>query len=174
MRWARIRSTLTYRITPRFQAGVEFNPLPTRERVNPVVNWLAIPEGSKTPDVIVGTSSDRIGTPGGERFYATASKNLRCETKLPVASYFGLAYGTHQDWKRMIGGVNLGFTESFSSMVIFDGVHVHPLANFRRGRHVFTFLLVRSRQPGLSCSISFQVSAIGLPVALTRTLQVPE
>ncbi len=154
-RRARVRSTLTYRITPRLQAGVEVNPLSTRERANPLVNWLAVRESSKIPAVIVGTSSDRIGTPGGQSFYATASKNLKRETKLPIAPYFGLAYGTYRDSLRMIGGINVGFTESLSSMVIFDGFNVHPLVNFNYKRHVFTFLLVRSRKPGLSYSISF-------------------
>lgn len=155
VRRARVRSTLTYRITPRLQAGVEINPLSTRERANPLVNWLAVPESAKRPAVIVGTSSDRIGTPGGQSFYATASKNLKRETKLPIAPYFGLAYGTYLDSLRMIGGINVGFTESLSSMVIFDGFHVHPLVNFGYRRHVFTFLLVRGRQPGLSYSVSF-------------------
>ena len=40
-------------------------------------------------------------------------------------------------------------------MAMFDGVHVHPLVNFNYERHVFTFLLVRGREPGLSYSISF-------------------
>lgn len=152
---ARVRSTLTYRVTPRLQAGVEVNPLSTRERVNPLVNWLALPESSRMPAVIVGTSSDRIGTPGGQSFYATASKSLKRETKLPIAPYFGLAYGTNQDSLRMIGGINVGFTESLGSMVIFDGFNVHPLVNFSHGRHVLTFLLVRGQKPGLSYSISF-------------------
>ncbi|MCY4374468.1 MAG: hypothetical protein OXC31_11895, partial [Spirochaetaceae bacterium] len=152
---ARVRSRLTYRITPRLQAGIEANPLSTRERANPLVNWLAVPESARMPAVIIGTSSDRIGTPGGQSIYATASKNLKRETKLPIAPYFGVAYGTHQDSLRMIGGINVGFTESLGSMVIFDGFNVHPLVTFGHGRHVFTFLLVRSRKPGLSYSISF-------------------
>ena len=152
---ARVRSTLTYRITPRLQAGVEVNPLSSRERANPLVNWLAVPERSRIPAVIVGTSSDRIGTPGGQSVYATASKNLKRETKLPIAPYIGLAYGTHQDSLRMIGGINVGFTESLGSMVISDGFNVHPLVNFSRGRQVFTFLPVRDQNPGLSNSISF-------------------
>lgn len=39
----------------RLQAGVEVTPLSTRERLNPLVNWLAVPEGAKTIPVIVGT-----------------------------------------------------------------------------------------------------------------------
>ena len=73
------------------------------------------------PAVIVGTSSDRIGTPAGQSFYATASKNLKRETKLPIAPYFGLAYGTYHDSLRMIGGINVGLTESLGSMVTSMG-----------------------------------------------------
>ena len=43
VRRAQVRSTLTYRITPRLQAGIEVNPRSRRERANPLVNWLAIP-----------------------------------------------------------------------------------------------------------------------------------
>jgi hypothetical protein len=155
VRRAQLRSTLTYRLTPRLQAGIEVNPRSTEERANPLVNWLAVPETLKTPAVIIGTSSDRIGTPGGQSFYATASKNLKRETKLPIAPYFGIAYGTYQDRLRYIGGLNIGFTEQLGALVIFDGVHVHPLLNFSYNRHVFSFLLVRGKEPGLSYSISF-------------------
>lgn len=155
VRRAQMRSTLTYRINARLQAGIEVNPRSTRERVNPLVNWLAVAEGANKPAVIVGTSSDRIGTPGGQSVYATASKNLKRETGLPIAPYFGVAYGTYEDRLRPIGGISLGFTERLNAMAMFDGVTVHPLVNFNYQRHVFTFLLVRGREPGLSYSISF-------------------
>lgn len=119
------------------------------------MNWLAVPETLKRPAVIIGTSSDRIGTPGGQSFYATASKNLRRETKLPIAPYAGVAYGTYEDRFRFIGGLNIGFTERLTSLVIFDGVHVHPLLTFSHRRHIFSFILVRSKEPGVSYSISF-------------------
>ncbi len=155
VRRAQVRTTVTYRITPRLQAGVEVNPRSTEEKVNPLVNWLALPETKNTPAVIAGTSSDRIGTPSGQSFYATASKNLKRETKLPIAPYFGLVYGTYEDRFRPIGGLNVGFTENLTALVIFDGVHVHPLLNFSWRRHAVSFLLVRGRQPGVSYSISF-------------------
>lgn len=155
VRRAMVRTTLTYRITPRLQAGVEVNPLSTRERVNPLLNWLAVPEGTRMPAVIVGTSSDRIGTPGGQSFYATASKNLERETGLQLAPYFGVAYGTYEHRFRAIGGISIGFTEAMGSMVIFDGAHVHPLLRFGFRRQVFSFLLVRGRHPGVGYSVSF-------------------
>jgi len=155
VRRAQVRTTLTYRLTPRLQAGIEVNPRSTEEKANPLVNWLAVPEGKNRPAVIVGTSSDRIGTPGGQSFYATASKNLKRETKLPIAPYFGVAYGTYQDRLRYIGGLSIGFTEQLGALVIFDGVHAHPLLNFSHQRHVFSFLLVRGKDPGISYSVSF-------------------
>src|SRR5712692_11031122 len=87
---ASVRTTLTYRLVPTLTAGVEYNP--RAGKVSPLANWLAIPEAKNTPAVILGTSSDRIGTPSGQSFYATASKNLKRETKLPIAPYFGIAY----------------------------------------------------------------------------------
>ena len=155
VRRAQVRTTLTYRITPRLQAGVEVNPRSTKEKANPLVNWLALPETKNIPAVIIGTSSDRIGTPSGQSFYATASKNLKRETRLPIAPYFGFVYGTYENRFRPIGGLNIGFTGNLTALVIFDGVHVHPLLNFSYRRHVFSFILVRGYQPGVSYSISF-------------------
>jgi hypothetical protein len=150
---ARWRNTLTYRFHPRVSAGIEYNPL--AGKVSPLANVLAMKETNQRPALILGTSSDRIGTPTGQSFYATFSKNLRRETRLPIAPYVGAAYGTYEHRWRAIGGVNIGFTERITALVVFDGVHVHPLLNYSRGRHVFSFLLVRGRDPGVSYSISF-------------------
>ena len=56
---------------------------------------------------------------------------------------------------RAIGGLNVGFTEWLSSLLIFDGIHVHPVLNFSYKRHGISFLLVRGRDPGVSYSIIF-------------------
>jgi hypothetical protein len=104
---------------------------------------------------MLGTSSDRIGTPSGQSFYVTVSKNLKPQIKLPLAPYIGLAYGTHEDRLRIIGGLNIGFAERVSALIIFDGVHVHPLLSLSKSRHTFSFILVRGRDPGISYSISF-------------------
>jgi hypothetical protein len=150
---ATLRTTLTYRFIPTFSAGIEYNPL--AGRVSPLANWLAVKETLNRPALILGTSSDRIGTPEGQSFYATFSKSLKRETRLPIAPYIGVAYGTYEDRLRPIGGLNIGFTEQLTALAIFDGVHVHPLLSYSKERHVFSFLLVRGRHPGLSYSISF-------------------
>ncbi|HEV2706311.1 MAG TPA: hypothetical protein VGV59_10330 [Pyrinomonadaceae bacterium] len=150
---ARWRNTLTYRFHPRLTAGVEYNPL--SDKVSPLANLVALTETHKRPALILGTSSDRIGTPSGQSFYATLSKNLKHATGLPLAPYVGVAYGTFEDRLRVIGGLNITFDERWSSTVLFDGVRLHPIANYTRGRHQFGVLFERGRHPGLSYSVSF-------------------
>ena len=150
---AKWRNTLTYRFHPRFTAGIEYNPL--AGKVSPLANVVAITETHLRPALILGTSSDRIGTPSGQSFYATFSKSLKHFTGLPVAPYVGVAYGTFEDRTRAIGGLNITFDEHWSSTILFDGVRVHPLINYTRGRHQFGVILERGRNPGASYSISF-------------------
>ncbi len=150
---ASVRTTLTYRFHPRLTAGVEYNP--RVGEVAPIANLLAITETERRPALILGTSSDRIGTPSGQSFYGIFSKNLKRETGLPIAPYAGLAYGTYEDRLRPVGGLNIYFDKKFSAVITYNGVHVHPLFNFTYKRHVLSFVMVRGRDPGMSYSISF-------------------
>jgi hypothetical protein len=147
------RNTLTYRIHPRLTAGVEYNPL--AGKVSPLANLVALTETLKRPALILGTSSDRIGTPYGQSFYATFSKNLKQATGLPIAPYVGAAYGTFEERVRVIGGLHINLAERWSSTILFDGVRVHPLLIYTRGRHQFGVIFERGRNPGLSYSVSF-------------------
>ena len=56
---------------------------------------------------------------------------------------------------RAIGGLNIGFSETVTSLVIFDGVHVHPTFNTSLKSHTISFLFIRGRDPGLSYSVAF-------------------
>jgi hypothetical protein len=150
---AKWRNTLTYRFHPRFTAGIEYNPL--AGKVSPLANLVAVTETHRRPAMIIGTSSDRIGTPSGQSFYATISKSLKHHTGLPIAPYVGVAYGTFEDRARVIGGLSITANEHWSSTILFDGVRVHPLANYTRGRHQLGVILERGRNPGVSYSISF-------------------
>jgi hypothetical protein len=147
------RNTLTYRFHPRFTAGIEYNPL--AGKASPIANIVALTETHRRPALIIGTSSDRIGTPSGQSFYATFSKSLKHATGLPVAPYAGVAYGTFDDRARAIGGLNITLGDRWSSTILFDGVRVHPLINYTHGRHQFGLIMERGRNPGVSYSISF-------------------
>ena len=59
---AKWRNTLTYRFHPRVTAGIEYNPL--AGKVSPLANVVVLTETQQRPALILGTSSDRIGTPG--------------------------------------------------------------------------------------------------------------
>jgi hypothetical protein len=154
---ASLRTTLTYRLHPRLTAGIEVNPRAdvARGRVSPLLNWLALSETEKRPALIIGTSSDRIGTPTGQSFYATLSKNLQRESGLPVAPYAGIAYSTFERRWLALAGLNVRLTRSVSSTISFDGVRVHPLINYTRGMHVFSFILAFANRPGFSYSLTF-------------------
>lgn len=150
---AKWRNTLTYRLHPRLTAGIEYNPL--AGKVSPLANFVALTETHNRPALILGTSSDRIGTPSGQSFYATVSKNLKHSTGLPIAPYVGVAYGTYEDRARVIGGLNITINDRWSSTILFDGVRVHPLVNYTWGRHQLGAIFERGRHPGVSYSISF-------------------
>jgi hypothetical protein len=150
---AKWRNTLTYRFHPRFTAGVEYNPL--AKKVSPLANLLILTETSARPALILGTSSDRIGTPSGQSFYVTLSKNLREPTRLPIAPYVGVAYGTFEHRTRAIGGLNIHIAEQWTATAVFDGVRVHPLLNYTHGRHQFGVIFERGRNPGASYSVTF-------------------
>lgn len=142
-----------YRITPRVQIGVEYNP--KADDVNPLLNVNLVNETRKVPAVIFGTSSDRIGTPKGHSVFLTLSKDMKRWTGLPIAPYAGATYGTYDHRTRAIGGTLIRFPHHLSSLLMFDGVHVHPTLTFPFRDHSFTLLMIRGRDPGFSYSISF-------------------
>ncbi len=150
---AKWRNTLTYQVSPRLSVGIEYNPL--AGKVSPLANFVAVTETEKRPALILGTSSDRIGTPSGQSFYATVSKSLERETGLPIAPYVGVTHGTYDHRFRLIGGLNILLPKNFSTTILFDGVKVHPLLNYNFERHQFGFMLAGGKKAGFSYSVSF-------------------
>ena len=139
---------------PRFSLGIEYNP--RANDVGLLANVVAITESKNRPAIIFGTSSDRIGTPRGRSLYATISKDVSELLRLPIAPYVGVAYSTYEHRFLPLAGLTINWRDNLSSLVIFDGVKVHPTLNYTLGgRHVFTFLLAQGKNPGVSYSISF-------------------
>ncbi len=150
---AAVRTTLTYRFHPRVQLGIEYNP--RAGEFKPLANLLVITETGKRPALMLGTSTDRIGTPSGQAFFATFSKNLERVTGLPIAPYVGVSYGTYDHRVRPIGGLTILFTEKLSALITYNGVNVHPVLTFAHQRHAFSLIMVKGRDPGMSYSVRF-------------------
>ena len=148
-----MRTTLTYKFHPRVQLGIEYNP--RAGEFKPLANILLLTETRRRPALMVGTSTDRIGTPHGQSFYFTFSKNLHRETGLPIAPYAGAAFGTFDDRLRPIGGLSIGLPKGFSILATYNGVNVHPLLIFTHGRHALSLIMVKGRDPGMSYSVTF-------------------
>lgn len=142
-----------YALTPRFRFGVEWNPLV--EEVAPLANLHLVEEGSTAPAVILGLSSDRIGTPSGTSVFLTASRDLKSSLGVPLAPYVGLAYGSYEDRTRPIAGANVTFGGGFNALLIMDGVHLHQVLSLDRGRHTFSLVMIRSKKPGISYNVTF-------------------
>ena len=149
-----LRTTLMYRWHPRVHIGLEYNP--KVGEVHPLLTLIPVTETRNRPAVIVGISSDRIGTPSGTSVYVTASKDIERWTGLPIAPYAGVVYGSYEGRVRAIGGMSIRLPKNFSSLVQFDGVKLHPTLTYTfDDTHSLTFLLIRNKQPGVSYTFSF-------------------
>ena len=116
-----------FAVNERLQIGIEVNPL--AEDVGPLVNWRIVDETRRRPALILGTSSDRIGTPTGRAYYGTLSKDLQNWTGLPIAPYAGAAFGEFEDEWRFIGGMRIRWGSWFDSTHLWDGVNLHHMAD---------------------------------------------
>lgn len=149
-----MRSTLIYRWKPRIHIGVEYNP--KVGEVHPLLTLIPVTETKNRPAIIFGYSSDRIGTPKGDSFYVTASKDLQYWTGLPIAPYFGVVFGTYEHRFRAIGGMSIRFRKDLTSLIQFDGVKVHPTLTYVfNDTHSLTFLMIRGTKPGMTYTLSF-------------------
>ena len=137
---AELRTTLVYRFSSAFQAGLEYNPL--ADDLGPLANWRVWSETAERPALILGTSSDRIGTEEGRSYYATLSKSLAAELDLPLSPYAGVAFGEEEDEWEVIGGLVVSWDEQWNSYHIWDGKNFHNIVETTRfAPHTFGLML---------------------------------
>jgi hypothetical protein len=122
---AELRLTATYQVVPDAFVGLEYNPL--ADDLGLLANWRVLAEGERRPMVMLGTSSDRIGTPEGRAYYATASRDLERDLGLPLAPYVGVAYGEYDDEWVLIGGAAIRWTERLTSTHVWDSENLHHM-----------------------------------------------
>lgn len=144
------RTVLMHRVARDLKVGVEWNV--QADEVGLVANWRALGETERRPALIFGTSSDRIGTPSGQSYYATVSKSL---ARLPVAPYVGVSWSAYEERFLYPFGVNVALPKGFSAMLINDGVHTHLAATYARPRMSITVLAVERKNVGLTIGTTF-------------------
>ena len=147
---ARLRTTAVYRFQPWLQAGLEYNPL--ADDLGLLVNIRALEETATRPALILGTSSDRIGTEEGRAVYATLSKDLEDLIDLPIAPYFGATWSTDpltpsEEW-REIAGLVIRWDPKLSSTHLWDGVNLHHVLTTPLGNGRSLGLVVAQRDDG--------------------------
>lgn len=148
---ARWRSTLNYRLHPRIQVGVEFNP--EVDELNPLLTVFLLTETARRPALFVGTSSDRIGSPEGtQSYYLTASKRFGTSR---LSAYASLNYS---EWDRGLNvpfGLEVALNERFSVRPMYDGERPHLMFNYLRDRWSLSLLAVDLDQIGVSFAWGF-------------------
>jgi hypothetical protein len=150
------RNTLMYRLNRDLQLGVEYNPL--AGDVSPLANWRLVRETERRPAVILGTSSDRIGTPeGNQGYYLTFSKDLEPLTGLPVAPYLAVQYSEFDRGINLPLGAAVRLGRDWTLMPTYDGHAFHPMLTYRwrGGKYSLTGILVRGRDPGFAFTVGF-------------------
>ncbi len=107
------------------------------------------------PAIMLGTSTDRIGTPSGHAYYATLSKNLEALVHAPIAPYVGAAYGTYDERLRPIGGINFFVTDKLTALVTYNGEHYNSVISLSRGRYTGSLLYVSGGDLGAAWNVTW-------------------
>lgn len=142
------RTVLMHRFGRDFKAGVEWNA--QASEVGVVANWRALAETEKRPALIFGTSSDRIGTPSGQSYYATLSKSFS-----RVAPYAGVSWSGYEERLLYPFGLNVALAKGWSAMLMNDGVHTHLSATYSRRNVSLTVLAVERKNLGVTVGMTF-------------------
>lgn len=147
------RNTLMYRASDDLQLGVEYNPLADDTGV--LANVRLQRETARRPAVVLGTSSDRIGTPYGRAYYGTVSKDLETVNGWRFAPYAGLSYGEFDHHVRFPFGARIPLGRDVALQPTFDGRNLHMLLSTAWKSTSATLVLVRTRDPGVAFTVGF-------------------
>lgn len=147
------RNTLMYRVSDDLQLGAEYNPL--ADDLGVLANYRLQRETDHRPALILGTSSDRIGTPFGRAYYGTLAKDLRTVNGWKFAPYVGLMWSEFDHQFRGLWGANIPVRNGFAFQPTYDGHAFHGLAIYSWKTYSVTGLLVRMRDPGFAVTVGF-------------------
>lgn len=151
-RW---RTTLSTRLTPRFQLGVEYNLLAPETKVNPIGNYFIQTETDSRPGIVAGFSSDRIGTPSGMAYFVTAQKQLGGE-KGRFAPYVGLSYSEYGREILVPFGASIALRDDLVLIPMCDGKYGHTTLSWFDGKgRTYSLLAAFNKRFGLAFAQNF-------------------
>lgn len=151
-RW---RTTLTQRVSPRLQLGLEFNASAPREKLNPVGNYFLQIESETRPGIIAGFSSDRIGTPRGMSYFISVQKQLGGESGR-LAPYVGLSYSGFGHEVLVPFGVSIGLRDDVVLLPMCDGKYTHTTLSWfsKRGESI-SLIAAFNKRVGIAFARNF-------------------
>ncbi len=147
-RW---RSTLNYRVVPRLQLGLEWNP--GARELGPLATLFLLTEGEQRPAVFIGTSSDRIGSPAGtQSYYLTVAKYVPA---LRVSPYASVNWSEWDERMNLPFGANIELGRGLSVQPMYDGNRTHLLASWANQRLSATVVWAWLECVGVAMSVGF-------------------
>jgi len=147
-RW---RATLSGRVLPTLQLGVEVNP--AADEVGPLLTWFVLTETERRPALFLGSSSDRIGSPKGtQSYYLTAAKYLPAARLSP---YVSLNWSEWDERFNVPFGANVELGRGFSLQPMYDGHRSHLLGTWAGERVSATLIWAWYERAGAAVSLGF-------------------
>ena len=147
------RNTLMYRVSDDLQLGAEYNPL--ADDLGVLANFRMLRETAHRPTVILGTSSDRIGTPFGRAYYGMIAKDLSTVNGWKFAPYAGVMWSEFDHRFRYPWGANIPLGRGLALSPTYDGHALHTLVSYGWKTYSVTGVLVRTRDPGIAVTFGF-------------------
>jgi hypothetical protein len=143
-------------VTERFSLGLEANP--KDDDYGPIANYRLVDETEFRPAIVLGTSSDRIGTPSGRSYYAMAAKDLNALIGVPVAPYVGIAYGEFEEELEFIAGTQIRWLDRLTSMHLWDSENLHHTVDWAWDGGYRTGIVVAQQDSKYYVGVSVGVS----------------
>lgn len=128
---AELRVVGAYRAHTRLSLAAEWNP--GESELLPNFNFAPSLPGEHLPGVglMVGTSSDRIGTPDGRAWFSAATLDPKAWgwEDSPLTGYLGASYGEWANDTRAIGGLTWSLRDHLSAGLQHDGENIHGIVS---------------------------------------------
>ena len=145
-------ASASYAFLPDFEAGVDYRPLV--DKVYPTANWRIVPEGPRTPALILGTSNDDFGDENSQSVYGSISKHGGHLYGVSVSPYAGATWIVDLEEVRLLGGISLRY-EAISTLFMYSGKDPHLTLSVSYAGVSLNFILFDLELPGVGCGLRF-------------------